>query len=147
MELREHLESTRFVVVGAGFFGLTCAERIADKFNEKVLVIEKRSHIGGNAWSEFDSSTGIEVHKYGSHLFHTSNRKVIDYVSRFSEFNGYRHKVISKVGDTFYPIPINLMTLSSFFGVDFSPASAKIFLDSKSLQAESLSSFEFRHIQ
>ena len=86
----------RIVVVGSGLFGLTIAERIANILNLEVLVIEKREHIGGNAWSEFDSSTGIEIHKYGSHLFHTSHEGVWDYVNQFTEFNNYSHRVWTK---------------------------------------------------
>ena len=70
------------VVVGSGFFGLTIAERCASELGLKVLVLERRSHLGGNAYSEFDPETGIEVHVYGTHLFHTSNKKVWDYVNR-----------------------------------------------------------------
>ena len=87
---------TDLVVVGSGFFGLTVARQAADELGLKVLVIEKRAHIGGNAYSEFDSETGIEVHKYGSHLFHTSNERVWEYVNRFTAFNNYQHKVWAK---------------------------------------------------
>ena len=72
---------TKIVIVGSGLFGLTIAERVAEVLNREVIVIEKRSHIGGNAWSEFDEKTGIEIHKYGSHLFHTSHEGVWKYVN------------------------------------------------------------------
>ena len=74
------------VVVGSGVYGLTVA-RLAAEAGYKVLIIEKRAHIGGNAWSEIDPKTGVEIHKYGSHLFHTSNEKVWDFVNRFASFN------------------------------------------------------------
>jgi len=147
MHLAKELQGAGFVIVGAGFFGLTCAERIAKVLDQKVVVLEKRRHIGGNAWSEFDEGTGIEVHKYGSHLFHTSNRRVFEYISQFSQFNSYRHKVISKVGNTYYPMPINLLTLSSFFGLDFSPDSAREFLATKIVGEDSLDSFESRALR
>ena len=73
-------DEVQLVVVGSGFFGLTIAERCATELGLNVLVLERRSHIGGNAYSEFDEETGIEVHVYGTHLFHTSNKKVWDYV-------------------------------------------------------------------
>ncbi len=81
------------VIVGSGFFGLTIAERCANELGLKVLVLERRHHLGGNAYSEADPETGIEVHQYGAHLFHTSNKKVWDYVNRFTAFTGYQHRV------------------------------------------------------
>ena len=83
----------KIVVVGSGLFGLTIAERVAEVLNHEVIVLEKRSHIGGNAWSEFDEKTGIEIHKYGSHLFHTSHEGVWKYVNDFTKFNEYQHRV------------------------------------------------------
>ena len=77
------------VVVGSGFFGLTIAERCATELDLKVLVLERRSHIGGTAYSEFDEDTGIEAHRCGTHLFHTSNKRVWEYVNRFTEFPNY----------------------------------------------------------
>jgi UDP-galactopyranose mutase len=74
--LLKQIEQSRVIVVGAGMFGLTIAEQVATKLNLKVLVLDARDHIGGNAYSYFDEETGIEIHKYGSHLFHTSNEKV-----------------------------------------------------------------------
>ena len=116
------------VVVGSGFFGLTVARQAADELGLKVLVLEKRSHIGGNAYSEFDSETGIEVHKYGSHLFHTSNERVWEYVNRFTAFNNYEHKVWAKHNGDLYPMPINLDTINQFFGKSFSSVEAKEFI-------------------
>ena len=79
------------IVVGAGLFGLTVAERVASLYNKRVLIVERRDHIGGNCYSERDPETGIEVHKYGAHLFHTSNERVWDYVNQFTDFTGYQH--------------------------------------------------------
>ncbi|HEY9252837.1 MAG TPA: NAD(P)-binding protein, partial [Nocardioides sp.] len=93
------------VVVGSGLFGLTIAERAATELDKKVLIIERRPHIGGNAYSEFDEETGIEVHKYGTHLFHTSNEKVWDYVRKFTEFTDYKHKVFGKYKGQVYSLP------------------------------------------
>jgi UDP-galactopyranose mutase len=84
---------TDLVVVGSGFFGLTVAERAARELDLKVLVLERRNHVGGNAYSAPDPDTGIEVHVYGSHLFHTSNPRVWEYVNRFTAFTGYQHRV------------------------------------------------------
>ncbi|MGO1737292.1 MAG: UDP-galactopyranose mutase [Leucobacter sp.] len=112
------------LVVGSGFFGLTIAERAADA-GHKVVVIDRRSHIGGNAYSEAEPETGIEVHCYGAHLFHTSNKTVWDYVNRFTSFTGYQHKVYSNFNDEVYPLPINLGTINQFFRAAHSPDEAR----------------------
>ena len=119
---------TDLVVVGSGFFGLTIARQAADELGLKVLVIEKRAHIGGNAYSEFDPVTGIEIHKYGSHLFHTSNERIWEYVNRFTKFNNYQHKVWAKHQGQLYQMPINLDTINQFFGTKFSSEEAKEFI-------------------
>ncbi len=103
------------VVVGSGFFGLTIAERCAEELGLKVLVIDRRDHIGGNAYSEDDPQTGIEVHRYGAHLFHTSNERVWEYVNRFTAFTPYVHRVYTVVGGEVFPMPINLGTINQFF--------------------------------
>lgn len=113
------------VVVGSGFFGLTMAERCANVLGLDVLVIEKRGHIGGNAYSEIDSHTGIEVHKYGAHLFHTSNERVWKYVNRFTTFTNYVHRVYSTHGGVVYSMPINLGTINQFFGAAYTPDEAR----------------------
>lgn len=113
------------VIVGSGLFGLTLAERIANVLGREVLILEKRGHIGGNAWTEFDEKTGIEVHKYGSHLFHTSNEEVWKYVNQFTQFSNYRHQVWTRHKDHFYSLPINLSTMSQFFGKALSPKDAR----------------------
>ena len=118
------------LVVGAGIFGLTVAERLANS-GKKVLVIDKRSHIGGNAYSEFDKETGIECHKYGAHLFHTSNEEVWQYVNRFTSFTGYVHHVYAmhqRAGaerPEVFPMPVNLGTINQFFRANYTPDEAK----------------------
>ena len=91
-------------------------------------MIEKRSHVGGNSFSEIDSETGIEYHKYGSHIFHTSNSKVWEYANRFTKFNDYTHFVYTNSDNKIYSMPINLLTINNFFNRDFTPSSAKEFL-------------------
>lgn len=113
------------IVVGAGFFGLTIAENFSRELNLPVLVIEKRGFIGGNAYSYLDSNTGIEIHKYGSHLFHTSNPDVWNYVNQFSSFNSYTHNAMSLHQGQYYPIPINLQTISQIFGKALTPKQAR----------------------
>jgi UDP-galactopyranose mutase len=113
------------VVVGSGLYGLTVADRVARGLGKRALVVERRSHIGGNAWSELDPETGIEVHRYGAHLFHTSNQRVWDYVNQFTSFTGYQHRVFSVFKDQVYPMPINLGTICAYFGRHLSPADAR----------------------
>ena len=116
---------TDLVVVGSGFFGLTVAERAARELGLSVRILERRSHLGGNAYSESDPETGIEIHKYGAHLFHTSNERVWEYVNRFTAFTGYQHRVWTKYQDKVYSMPINLGTICAFFGRAFSPEQAR----------------------
>jgi UDP-galactopyranose mutase len=113
------------VVVGSGFFGLTVAERCAEELGLRVLVLDRRDHIGGNAYSAPEPRTGIEVHRYGAHLFHTSNPRVWDYANRFTGFTGYTHRVYTVSRGEVYPLPINLGTVNQFFRAAFSPAEAR----------------------
>ena len=119
----------RYVIVGAGFFGATIAERIANELNEPVLVLESRSHVGGNSYSEIDAETGIEIHNYGSHIFHTRDISVWNYVNRFSAFNHYRHKVLTQYQGNVFFMPINLGTINKFFHRSMTPKEAKVFLE------------------
>ncbi|MBV7412842.1 UDP-galactopyranose mutase [Dermabacteraceae bacterium P13115] len=119
------MSSPDLLVVGSGFFGLTLAERAANEHGLRVTVIDRRDHIGGNAYSEIDPETGIEIHKYGAHLFHTSNERVWEYVNRFTSFTDYVHKVYTVHNGVVYPMPINLATINQFFSAAYSPAEAK----------------------
>ena len=113
------------LVVGSGFFGLTIAERVATQLGKRVLVVDRRPHIGGNAYSEAEPQTGIEVHKYGAHLFHTSNKRVWDYVRQFTEFTDYRHRVFAMHNGQAYQFPMGLGLVSQFFGRYFTPDEAR----------------------
>ena len=113
------------VVVGSGLFGLTIAEQAATELGLKVALLDRRSHIGGNAYSENEEQTGIEVHRYGAHLFHTSNERVWEYVNRFTDFTNYVHRVYTRHDGVVYPMPINLGTINQFFNAAYSPAEAK----------------------
>jgi UDP-galactopyranose mutase len=139
---------TDLVVVGSGFYGLTIAQQAAEQLGLKVKVIERRHHIGGNAYSEFDSETGIEVHKYGSHLFHTSNERVWEYVNRFTGFNDYKHLVWAKHNGELYPMPINLDTINKFFNKTFDSDQARDFIQGQAdeNQASSAGNLEERAI-
>ncbi len=126
--------TTDLVVVGSGLFGLTIAERCAAELGLRVLIIERRNHIGGNAYSEPDPQTGIEVHRYGAHLFHTSNARVWEYVNRFTAFTGYQHRVFSTYKGRVYPLPINLATICEYFGRALSPDQARALIAEQSAE-------------
>jgi UDP-galactopyranose mutase len=113
------------IVVGSGFYGLTVAERVAATLDKRVLVLDRRDHIGGNAYSEPEPETGIEVHRYGAHLFHTSNKRVWDYVNQFTGFTSYQHRVFTVYRGRVYPMPINLATICEYFGEYMTPDDAR----------------------
>jgi UDP-galactopyranose mutase len=117
--------NTDLVIVGSGFFGLTIAERCARDLGLRVLILERRSHIGGNAYTEPEPQTGIEIHRYGAHLFHTSNAKVWEYANRFTAFTGYQHRVFTIYKGRVYPMPINLGTMCEYFGTALTPDQAR----------------------
>ena len=99
-----------YIIIGAGFAGTVLAERIATQLDKKVLVLEKRAHIGGNCYDKIDES-GVIVHTYGPHLFHTDNEEVYSYLSRFTEWHQYTHKVVAEVDGKIIPLPFNFNTL------------------------------------
>jgi UDP-galactopyranose mutase len=126
------IDQPDLVVVGSGFFGLTIAERCASELGLKVLVLERRYHLGGNAYSEIDEETGIEVHKYGTHLFHTSNTRVWEYVNRFTDFTSYQHRVFGKYQGQVYSLPMNLGLINQFFGKAHTPDEARALIAEQS---------------
>jgi UDP-galactopyranose mutase len=107
-----------FLVVGAGFAGATIAERLASHAGKKVLICDRRPHIGGNAYDHYDQA-GILVHKYGPHIFHTNSRDVYEYLSQFTEWRPYQHRVLACVDGQLLPIPINLDTVNRLYGTSF----------------------------
>ena len=130
-ELSDAVSSSDVIIVGAGFFGSVIADVASREFGLTSTIIESRSHIGGNAYSYAEPSTGIEVHKYGSHLFHTSNERVISWVSSFVELNDYVHRVFTTHKNQVFSMPVNLHTMSQFFGSSLNPASARELIESK----------------
>jgi UDP-galactopyranose mutase len=131
------------VIIGAGFYGLTIAQLAAEQ-GKSVLVIEKRDFIGGNAASFFENETGIEVHPYGSHLFHTSSTRVWEYVKRFTEFNSYQHTVWARVGERLLSLPVNLQTISQILGKAVTPTEARSWLDLEAANSGVASPENFR---
>ncbi len=121
------IKDYKYIVAGAGIFGAIIAERLASR-GERVLVVEKRDHIAGNIYSYTDEETGIEVHKYGSHIFHTENEDVWNYISKFAEFNDYIHTVNTRHNGKLYPMPINLDTINLLYGTDMNAEEAEKFV-------------------
>ena len=124
------------VVVGSGLFGLTIAEQAASRWGLRVAIVERRSHLGGNAYSETDPDTGIEVHKYGAHLFHTSNERGWEYVNRFTSFTPYVHRVWTTVDGVVYPMPVNLGTINQFFNAAHTPDEARALIAEQAAEVE-----------
>lgn len=141
-------EDFDLIVVGSGLYGLTMAERAANLLGIKVLIVEKRNHIGGNAWSEIEPQTGIEVHSYGSHIFHSSNSKIIEYVSQFTEFNNYQHRVFANHENQIFSLPINLATICQYFKLALSPEEAKALIagQTQGLNSKTASNLEEKAI-
>lgn len=108
-----------YLVVGAGFAGCVVAERLASQYRQRVLIVEKRNHIGGNCYDAYDQA-GILIHRYGPHTFHTNNRKVFDYLLQFTAWRYYQHRVRAYVDGKFLPIPINLDTVNQLYGLNLS---------------------------
>ena len=119
-----------YLIAGAGFAGSVMAERLASQQNKKVLIVEKRNHFGGNAYDEYDEH-GILVHKYGPHIFHTNSKEVFDYLSQFTEWRFYEHKVLANLNGELYPIPINRITLNKLYKLNLkTDDDAKAYLES-----------------
>jgi UDP-galactopyranose mutase len=105
-----------YLIVGAGFAGSVLAERLASQLGKKILIIDTRSHIGGNAYDCFNED-GILIHKYGPHIFHTNSRDVFEYLSQFTQWRSYEHRVLASVDGQLVPIPINLDTVNRLYGL------------------------------
>lgn len=115
-----------YLIVGAGFAGSVMAERLARGSRRKVLIIDKRAHIGGNAYDYYDAA-GILVHRYGPHIFHTNSDEVFGYLSQFTRWRPYEHRVLARVDGQLVPIPINLDTINRLYGLDLTPAQLEQF--------------------
>jgi len=118
-----------YLIVGAGFAGSVLAERLATRSNKKVLIIDKRSHIAGNAYDHYNEA-GILVHKYGPHIFHTNSKDVFDYLSQFTEWRSYEHRVLASVDGQLVPMPINLDTINKLYGLNLTSFQLEEFFES-----------------
>src|SRR5215218_3327253 len=116
-----------YLIVGAGFAGSVLAERLATQANKKVLIIDKREHIAGNAYDYYNND-GILIHKYGPHIFHTNSKEVFEYLSQFTPWRPYEHKVLASVDGQLVPIPINLNTINQLYGLKLNSMEMESFL-------------------
>lgn len=130
-----------YLIVGAGFAGSTLAERLARVCDKNVLLIDKRPHIGGNAYDHYNGH-GILIHKYGPHIFHTNSADVFDYLSQFTEWRPYEHHVLASVDGQLLPMPINLDTLNQLYGLKMNSFEAEEFLQSVAEKKEQLKTSE-----
>ena len=119
-----------YLIVGAGYAGSVLAERLARGSGKQVLLVDRRAHIGGNAYDHYDDA-GILVHKYGPHIFHTNSKEVFDYLSRFTDWRQYQHKVLASVDGQLVPIPINLDTINKLYGLNLNAFQMEEFLASR----------------
>jgi UDP-galactopyranose mutase len=124
------LKTYDYVIVGSGFFGSVFAQQAVEA-GKTALVIDKRDHIGGNCYSYDYEDTSINLHKYGTHIFHTADPKLWAYINRFTEFNRYQHRVLTTYQGKVFSMPINLGTINAFYGVNLRPGEAEAFLASK----------------
>ena len=119
-----------YLIVGAGFAGSVLAERLASQAGKKVLIIDKRNHIAGNAYDHYNED-GILIHKYGPHIFHTNSKDVFEYLSEFTQWRPYEHKVLASVDGQLVPIPINLNTINELYGLNLNSSQVEEFFASK----------------
>lgn len=127
----------KYVVVGAGLAGLTVAERIANVMNEKVLVIEKRSHIGGNVYDSYNED-GILIHNYGPHIFHTNDKEVYQYLSGFTKWNDFWHRVLTYVDGNLVPMPITVETINKLYNLNLNCFEVEEFLKKQAVDLEEI---------
>lgn len=125
--LRRQRQGFDYLIVGAGFAGSVLAERLAADANKRVLLIDRRAHIGGNAYDHYDDA-GVLVHRYGPHIFHTNSPEIAAYLSRFTKWRAYEHRVLAHVDGQLVPIPINLTTINRLYGLDLTPEGMEAFL-------------------
>jgi UDP-galactopyranose mutase len=130
-----------YLIVGAGFAGSVLAERLASENDLRVLVVDKRSHIGGNAYDRYDDA-GVLIHPYGPHIFHTNSADVFDYLSRFTQWRPYQHRVLSSVDGQQVPVPINLDTVNQLYGMRLTAFDLDRFFDSVAEKKDRLDTSE-----
>lgn len=119
--------NTNFIIIGAGLFGVVVAQQLASS-GKKVILVDKRDHIGGNCYDYHDSETGIIVHKYGPHIFHVNDKNILRYIQQYTDFNNYKHQVFANYKGKLYNFPVNLSTINSYFGINLKPFEVREFI-------------------
>jgi UDP-galactopyranose mutase len=137
----KNIEVFDYLIVGAGYAGSVLAERLARGSGKQVLLVDRRPHIAGNAYDHYDNA-GVLVHKYGPHIFHTNSKEVFDYLSRFTEWRQYQHKVLASVDGQLVPIPINLDTINKLYGVNLNSFQVEEFFASRAEKREEIRTSE-----
>ena len=130
-----------YLIVGAGFAGSVLAERLATQANKKVLIIDKREHIGGNAYDYYNND-GILIHKYGPHIFHTNSKEVFEYLGQFTPWRPYEHKVLASVDGQLVPIPINVDTINKLYNLNLSSADVENFFAERAEKVDRIKTSE-----
>lgn len=130
-----------WLIVGAGFAGSVLAERLASERGDRVLLIDRRPHIGGNAYDRYDEA-GILIHQYGPHIFHTNSEQIFAYLSRFTEWRPYEHRVLAEVDGMRVPIPINLDTINRLYGLSLTSEEMQSFLAARAERVEEIRTSE-----
>jgi UDP-galactopyranose mutase len=130
-----------YLIVGAGFAGSVLAERLAGQAGKRVLLVDKRNHIGGNAYDCFDDA-GVLIHKYGPHIFHTNSQEVFDYLSQFTAWRQYQHRVLASVDGQLVPMPINLDTINRLYGTQLTSMELEAFFQSVAEPREQIKTSE-----
>ena len=129
-----------YLIVGLGFSGIVCAQQLAEK-GYSILIVDKRDHIGGNAFDKLDEN-GVLIHPYGPHIFHTNSKKVFDYLSNFTEWNFYEHRVLAENEGCLYPIPINRTTINNLYGLNLTESEACDFLETRRVKKTGIKTSE-----
>lgn len=130
-----------YMIVGAGLAGSVLAERLASQSGKKILLVEKRNHIGGNTYDHYNND-GILVHKYGPHIFHTNSKEVFEYLGQFTKWRPYEHRVLASVDGMLVPIPINLNTINTLYGLNLSSEEVNNFLESRAEKMDKINTSE-----
>ncbi len=130
-----------YVIVGAGLAGITIAERIATQLHKNILIIEKRDHIGGNVYDEYDAA-GILVQMYGPHTFHTNDKEVFDYICQYTKWHDYQHRVLSYVNGNFVPIPISLETINQLYNMNLSESEIDDYIENQKVRIDEIKTSE-----
>lgn len=130
-----------YLIVGAGFAGSVLAERLASVANKKVLIIDQRNHIAGNAYDYYNEE-GILIHKYGPHIFHTNSKTIIDYLGQFTQWRPYEHRVLASVDGQLLPIPINLNTINEMYGLKLSSDEVEQFFEKRAEKVDKVRTSE-----